>query len=247
MSLRALLVAGTLCALLRGQSGPVQPAQPQPVPTPAAQKALPPGMPPTQLGVETLAESPVVVVARVVHVRQAGVGGELIRLRVLERMRGDAALRDAEVSMLAPAGSLPFGSEQLLFLRPFRGGERMEMVQCLSASEPHYDERLVVVRRTIWLLEVRETERRVDATLDLLIELLGSEKEWTRGYALGELRWMAQQARALFTPERIARLRAAGRVSPRADVRTGVDSVASLLTSAPSRVPSAPDAEHSRP
>ena len=231
MRLRALLLAALLVASARAQ---------KPAPEP-------PPVPPTQLGVETLANSPTVVVARVIAVRPAGVGGELIRVRVLERMRGDASLRDAEVTLLAPAGSLSFGDEDLLFLRPFRSGDRLELVQLVSAHEPHYDERLSVVRRTIWLLEVHDPERRTDATLDLLIELLASDKDWTRGYALEELRWMAQQERPLFTPERIARLKAAGRVSPRSDVRTGVDSVTSLLTSPPARVPDEPATEHSRP
>jgi hypothetical protein len=165
---------------------------------------------------------------------------------VLERMRGDVA-RDAELSVLAPEATLVFGDENLLFLRPWRGGERLEVVQALSSHEPHYDERLSVVRRTIWLLEVRDPQRRIDATLDMLVELLASDKDWTRGYALGELRWMAQQVRWVFTDDRIVRLRAAGRTSPRDDVRTGVESVASLLTSRPARVPDDGATEHSRP
>lgn len=206
-----------------------------------------PALPPTRLGLETLAHSPVVAVTVVIAVRPSGPGTDLVRVRLVERMRGAGLAAGDELSLLVPQGSLRFGSEDLLFLRPWRDGGRHELVQRVSASAPHWEERLSIVRRTLWLLEVSDPQRRVDATLDLLLELLASEREWTRGYALAELRWMAGAQRALFTPERIARVRAAGRVSRLADVRAGVDSVTSLLTSPPARAPSADGTEHPRP
>ena len=208
--------------------------------------ALPP-VPPTQLGLQVLVNAPVVVVARTIEVRGAGPGSELLKVRVLERMRGLGLVRDSELSVLAPQGVLRFGEENLLCLRPWRSGERYEIVQRVGADEAHYDERLAVVRRTIWLLEERDPVRRVDATLDLLLELLGTDKDWSRGYALAELRWMAREQRWFFTPERTARLRAAGRVSPRDDVRSGVDSVAALLRSPVPSGPKAAATEQSRP
>jgi len=208
--------------------------------------ALPP-MPPTQFGLQVLDASPVVIVARTVDVRGIGPGTELLKVRVLERMRGLGIERDAELSVLAPQGLLRFGEENLLCLRPWRGGERYEIVQRVGADEAHYDERLSVVRHTIWLLEERDPVRRTDATLDFLLELLGADKDWSRGYALAELRWMAREQRWFFTPERTARLRAAGRVSPRDDVRSGVDSVAALLRSPVPRGPKAAATEQSRP
>jgi hypothetical protein len=228
---RALAVALLLAAAARAQAPP---------------RDLP-AVPPTQFGLQTLAVSPVVVVARVIAVRDAGPGSELVKVRVLERMRGKDIARDTELSLLAPQGALRFGEENLLFLRPWRSGERYEMVQRVGAHEPHYDQRLAVVRRSVWLIEERDGVRRTDATLDLLLELLGSEKEWTRGYALAELRWMAREQRWVFTPERSARLRAAGRVSPRDDVRSGVDSVAALLSSPVPRGPRDAATEQSRP
>jgi hypothetical protein len=206
-----------------------------------------PAMPPTRLGLETLAHSPVVAVTVVIAVRPSGPGTDLVRVRVVERMRGAGLAAGDELSLLVSQGSLRFGSEDLLFLRPWRDGGRHELVQRVAASVPHWEERLSIVRRTLWLLEVPDPQRRVDATLDLLLELLSSEREWSRGYALAELRWMAGAQRALFTPERVARLRAAGRVSRLPDVRAGVDSVTSLLTSPPARAPSADGTEHSRP
>src|SRR5262249_46752803 len=119
--LRAALLVALLAASAGAQKPPPEP----------------PPVPPTQLGIETPANSPTVVVARVISVRPAGVGGDLVRVRVLERMRGDESLRDAEVTVLSPAGALSFGDEDLLFLRPFRGGDRLELVQVLSAHEPH--------------------------------------------------------------------------------------------------------------
>ncbi len=213
---------------------------------PAAPRELP-AMPPTQLGLQTLAHSPIVAVTVVIAVRPSGPGTDLVRVRLVERMRGAGLSAGDELSLLAPQGALRFGSEDLLFLRPWRDGERHELVQRVAGDAPHWPQRLSIVRRTLWLLEVADAQRRVDATLDLLLELLASDHEWTRGYALAELRWMAAEQRWIFTPERGARLRAAGRVSRRADVRAGVDSVSSLLTSSPARAPSADDTEHSRP
>jgi hypothetical protein len=206
-----------------------------------------PAVPPTQLGLQTLAHSPVVVVARSIAVRPAAQGTDLVTLRVLERMRGDDVPREGELRVLAPQGVMRFGSEDLLFLRPWRGGERLEIVQRVASVEPHFEERLSVVRRTLWLLEERDPQRRADATLDLLVELLASPREWTRGYALAELRWMAQEQRWVFTPGRAARLSAAGRVSPHADVRAGVDSVAAALAPPGSGAPPASRTEQSRP
>ncbi|HEX5009026.1 MAG TPA: hypothetical protein VFY71_01400 [Planctomycetota bacterium] len=208
--------------------------------------ALPP-VPPTQFGLQVLVNSPVVVVARTVEVRGVGPATELLKVRVLERMRGLSIERDAELPVLAPRGLLRFGEENLLCLRPWRGGERYEIVQRVGADEAHYDERLSVVRRSIWLLEERDPMRRTDATLDFLLELLGTDKDWSRGYGLAELRWMAREQRWVFTAERTARLRAAGRASPRDDVRSGVDSVAALLRSPVPSGPQAAATEQSRP
>lgn|GEM_PF-1773507 len=216
----------------------------------AAQTGSPanlPAVPPTQLGLQTLAGSPVVVVARCIAVREAAHGTDVVKVRILERMRGEGVPRDAELLLLAPQGTLRFGSEDLLFLRPWRGGERFEIVQRVASVVPHFEERLSVVRRSVWLLEERDVQRRADATLDLLLELLGSAHEWTRGYALAELRWMALEQRWVFTPERLARLTTVARASPRAEVRAGVDSVAAALASPVGRAPQGATTEHSRP
>lgn len=205
------------------------------------------GMPPTQLGQETLARSPVVAVTRVISVRPGGPGAELVRVRLVERMRGDGLAAGDELALLVPAGTLRFGSEDLLFLRPWRDGGRHELVQRVSAAEPHYEERLAVVRRSMWLIDAPDAQRRADATLDLLLELLAAPREWTRGYAAAELRWMARERRELFTPERLVRLRAAGRVSRHADARAAVDSVASLLSSPDPVAPGPAAPESSRP
>lgn len=212
---RALLVLALLLRLAAAQAVPADPA-----------------LPPTQLGQETLARSPVVAVTRVISVRPGGPGTDLVRVRLLERVRGAGLAAGDELALLVPQGTLRFGSEDLLFLRPWREGGRYELAQRVSAGEPHYEERLAVVRRTVWLVDAPDAQRRADATLDMLLALLASPREWTRGYAAAELRWMARERRELFTPERIARLRAAGRACRHADARAAVDSVASLLSSA---------------
>jgi hypothetical protein len=210
-------------------------------------QAAPPRVPPTRLGVQVLARCPVVVVARTISVRDAGLGASLVHLRVLERMLGPDTRAGDDLPAFSAGQQFQFGDEDLLFLRPYRSAGRYEIVDRVSARDPHYGAKLFIARRNIWLMEIPEDERRIDATLELLLMLLQSADEWTRLHALEELRWMAVEQREVFTLDRTARLRAAGRASARREIAAGVESVASLLTSRAQRAPAGDDKEQSRP
>ena len=238
--LRAALALLLAACAAHGQQAPVPPAvgpagaRPIAPPEPPPPPKTFPRVPPTRLGVETLAKSSLVVVGRTTSVRPVSAGTDLVHVRVLERMRGDGVQVGDDVAVLCTSGQFLFGIEDLLFLRPWRDGPRQELVARVSSVEEHYARGLSLVRRAIFLSEIPELQARTEATLDLLYGLLRDEDEWVRGYALSELRWMAQRQPWIWSAERIGRLRAAGRSNPRAEVAAGVESVASVLSSPPS-------------
>jgi hypothetical protein len=207
----------------------------------------PPGVPPTRLGVQLLANCPVIIVARTIAIREAAIGTELLRVRVVERMLGADTRPGAELSVLTAAGQFLFGSEDLLFLRPYGEGGRFELVERIAISDKHYAAKLTITRRTIWLMEIADAEQRNDAALALLFDLLRSKDEWTRLHALDELTWLATTQHELFTPSRRARLVTAGRVSPHEQVSLRVESVARMLESGDTRLREAAEKEQSRP
>jgi hypothetical protein len=221
------------------------PAMSVPMSLPAMQGRPP--VPPTRLGLQVLARCPAVVVARTISVRDAGLGASLLHLRVRERMLGADIAVDDDLQAFSASQQFRFGDEDLLFLRPYRSAGRYEVVERVSARDPHYAAKLAVARRSIWLMEIDEDERRIDATLEYLLTLLQSADEWSRQHALDELRWMATEQRELFTIDRAARLRAAGRASPRKEIAAGVESVSSLLTSRARGASGGGDKEQSRP
>ncbi len=248
-----MIAAALLAGLLLQAAPQAAPAVAAPAAAPPAVAArdagadAPRGVPPTRLGVQVLARAPVVVVGRVIAVREVGPGADLVRVRVEERMRGDDCRRGDELSILAGSGQFLFGSEDLLFLRPYRTAGRHEIVERVSSTDPHWAGRLSVTRRTIWLLEIADAEERADAALDMLLSQLVSRDDWLRGQALQELEWMAREQRWVFTAERRARLQSAARAVPDRDLRAGVEKVTSLLTSQDGRPPGAPPEEQSRP
>ena len=240
---RRLLAAAVLLLAARPAPGRQQPAaaaEPPAATAPAEPPAPPPPprnfprVPPTRLGVETLARSPLVVVGRTASVRPVSAGTDLVHVRVLERVRGEGVRPGDEVAVLCASGQFLFGVEELLFLRPWRDGPRQELVARVSSLEEHYLRGLSLVRRAVFLSEIPELQARTEATLELLFGLLRDDDDWVRGYALSELRWMAQRQPWIWTVERIGRLRAAGRSNPRPEVAAGVESVASMLSSPPS-------------
>ena len=245
MSAAALLLG----ALLAAASLPVQPLHPPAQQAPRAPATPRPGdpVPPTRLGEEVLSESPVVVVGRVISVREAGLGTVLMHVRILERMRGAACKRGDELQVLTSSDQFLFGSEDLLFLRPYRGAGRYEVVQRINSADPHYAAKLSIARRTIWLTEIRDPDQRADATLDLLLSLLTARDEWQRGHAVEELTWMVREQGWVFTEARRARLESVARGNPDPGVRAGVERVTSLLTSQDGRSSGAPQKEQSRP
>jgi hypothetical protein len=216
-------------------------AQDAPAPEP------PPPVPPTRLGVELLATCPLVVVARAIATRPAAIGTELVRVRVLERMLGAGTRPGDELALLTPDGQFEFGSEDLLFLRPYGEGGRLEVAERIASTDAHYESKLSITRRSIWLMEIADAEQRNDAAFALLFDLLRSKDAWTRRHALDELTWMATASHGLFTGSRRARLLAAGRVSLHEEVSRGVESVARLLESEDDRLREAAEKEQSRP
>jgi hypothetical protein len=218
--------------------------QEAPAPRPPAD---PPAVPPTRLGTELLASCPVVVVARTIAIREAAIGTELLRVRVVERMLGAATRAGEELSLLTAEGQFVFGSEDLLFLRPYGEGGRFEVVQRVASTDKHYAAKLTIARRSIWLMEIADAEQRHEATLALLFDLLRSKDEWSRRHALDELAWMATARHALFTVSRRARLQTAGRVSPHEEVGRGVERVVQILESEDARLREAPEKEQSPP
>ncbi|MHC4846752.1 MAG: hypothetical protein ACYTCU_11420 [Planctomycetota bacterium] len=208
----------------------------QAVPEAKGNEKPPDPFPPSRLGVEWIGPSPVVVVARTISVRDAGLGAALLHVRVIERMRGqDVAVGDS-LAVFTAGDHFAFGSEDLLFLRPFRESGRFEVVQRISVREGQYAAMVSITRRTIWLMEIEDPERRIDATIDLLLGLLRSRDTWTRRYGLEELRWMAEHRHAIFAQDRRERVRTAARASAHQDVKTGVVSVTRALAAKDSRL-----------
>ncbi|MHC5209928.1 MAG: hypothetical protein ACYTG2_04325 [Planctomycetota bacterium] len=206
-----------------------------------------PRVPPTRLGVELLSNCPVVVVARTIATREAAIGTDLLRVRVLERMLGPDTRPGDELSVLSPAGQFLFGSEDLLFLRPYGEGGRFEVAERITITDKHYAAKLTITRRMIWLMEIADVEQRNDATLALLFDLLRSKDEWCRRHALDELAWMATARHSVFTASRRARLLTVGRVSPHEKVSRGVEIVARSLESEDARLREAAQKEQSGP
>jgi len=211
------------------------------------QSARTPAVPPTRLGIQVLARCPVVVVARTISVRDAGLGASLLHVRVLERMLGSEVHAEDDLSIFSASQEFQFADEDLLFLRPYRSAGRYEVVERVSSRDPHYAAKLSYARRSVWLMEIRDAEERTDATLTMLLSLLQSNDDWTALQALDELRWMATEVPDCFTPGRTQRLRAAGRICLRKEVAAGVESVATLLTSRADRAASGRDKGQSRP
>jgi len=214
---------------------------------PEAEAALPEPFPPSRLGVEWLGHSNVVVVARTISVRDAGLGAALLHVRVLERMRGEGVSVGDSLTVFSAGDHFTFGSEDLLFLRPFRASGRYEVVHRVSVREGQYAAMVTITRRTVWLMEIEDVERRIDATIDLLLDLLRSRDAWSRRYGLGELRWMVEHRHAIFTLDRRERVRTAARASAHPEVKTGVVSVTRTLAEQDSRMPHDEGLEQSAP
>jgi len=238
-----LLVWGLLAVLFPGTAAPapvVQTAQQPPRAAEARQPQIPkdlPQVPPTRLGLELLAHSPVVLVVRVSAARAVAAGSDLLTATVLERMRGVEIAVGQEVLVLSAAGQFVPGTEELLFLRPWRGGGRFECVSRVSALQDGYERGLGLVRRSLWLCEIREAAARVEATLEQLLTWMCDRDARVRAYALGELRWMALRQRWVWSAARLERLRLAGRACAWPEVAAGVESVASALSSPASQPP----------
>jgi hypothetical protein len=211
------------------------------------QQSHAPPVPPTRLGIQVLARCPVVVVARTISARDAGLGASLLHVRVLERMLGADVRPDDDLSVFSASQQFSFGDEDLLFLKPYRSAGRYEVVERVSSRDPHYEAKLSYARRCAWLMEIRDDEERTDATLTLLLSLLQSRDDWTAREALDELQWMANALPDCFTPARTARLRAAGRTCLRKEIAEGVENVATVITSRADRAAASRDKGQSRP
>jgi len=180
-------------------------------------------VPPTRMGVELLATCPLVVVGRTVSSRAAGPGIELLHVSIVERVVGTAFQPGDILAVLSPERQFAFGSEDLLFLKPWRGDERYEVALRVASTEPRFEAKLALTRRMAWLMEIPEEQPRIEATLSLVLEQLRSADEWTRSQGLEELRWMTERQPALFTATRRARLLSAGRVTDDPRVVAGIE------------------------
>ncbi len=191
--------------------------------------------PSTRLGEELLARCPVVVVARVISVRRAGLSAQLLSLRVVERMLGPDAAPDSVLSVFAPPSELAFGHELLAFLEPQGDAGRFRLVFQVPSSDAHYEAKLALTRRQVWLLEEPDPERRIDLTFLLLFRSLASADPWVRGHALEELQSLATRHPALFTDARRQGLKAVVAGLQDEAVLAGVERVAALLRAAEAR------------
>ena len=220
-----------LAALLQTQRGPPP--------------ATPP-VPPTRMGVELLSACPLVVVGRTVSARAAGPGVELLHISIVERILGAAVQTGDVLTVLSPTGQFAFGSEDLLFLKPFRGDERFEVALRVAATDPQFEAKLATTRRNVWLMEIKDEQQRIEATLSLVLEQLRSADEWTRSQGLEELRWMTERLPGIFTASRRARLVSAGRVTTDAKVVAGVEAALRRLRATDDGLRAEPPKEQSR-
>ena len=131
--------------------------------------------------------------------------------------------------MLSPEGQFPFGSEDLLFLKPWRGEERYEVAQRVAATDPKFELKLALTRRMVWLMEIPDEQQRIDATLSLLVSQLRSTDDWTRAQGLDELNWMVERLPGLFTTARRTRIVSAGRAGAVPEVVAGITAAMSRL------------------
>lgn len=181
-----------------------------------------PAVPPTRMGLELLASCPLVIVGRTIAARAAGPGTELLHVSVVERLLGSTYQLGDVLSVLSPAGQFPFGSEDLLFLKPWRGDERFEVARRVAATDPKFEAKLALTRRMVWLMEIPDEQQRIDATLSMVLGQLRSTDDWTRSQGLDELSWMTERLPGLFTATRRARIVSAGRVGTDPQVAAGI-------------------------
>jgi len=207
----------------------------------------PPPVPPTRMGVELLRSCPLVVVARTISAQAAGPGVELLHVTLVERLLGAGFEPGDELSVLSPAGQFPFGSEDLLFLRPWRGDQRFEIASRVAATDPKFEAKLALTRRTVWLMEIPDEQQRIDATLSMVLSEVNSSDDWARSQGLAELRWMTDHLPALFTASRRARVATAGRVAADPKVAADIDAVLRRLHATDSGLRQTPPKEQSRP
>ena len=204
-------------------------------------------VPPTRMGMELLANCPLVAVGRTVSARPAGPGIELLHVSIVERVLGASVQPGDLIAVLSPAGQFAFGSEDLLFLKPWRGEERYEVALRVASTEPRFEAKLALTRRMVWLMEIVDEQARIEATLSLVLEQLRSADAWTRSQGLEELRWMTERLPALFTAARRARLVSAGRVSDDPQVVAGIDAALSRLHATDAGLRGSAPKEQSRP
>lgn len=192
----------------------------------ASSNASPPAprVPPTRMGVELLATCPLVIVGRTIAAKPAGPGIELLHIRIIERLVGPGREPGEVVTVLSPVGQFPFGSQDLLFLKPWRGDERFEVARRIDGSEPNFEAKLALTRRMVWLMEIVDDQARIDATLSLVLGQLAGNDAWSRSQGLDELRWMSERLPGMFTASRRGRLIALGRISTDPRVVEAVES-----------------------
>ena len=236
-----ILCALALLAVL-GQAEPVpMPATPARPPTgvvvvksPAGARddAAVPVLPPTRMGQELLSLDPLVVLVRTLRVTPYGLGNAVVRVQVEESLLPADDTPGRELLVLAYDGHFLPGSRDLLHLEPFRGGSRYRVIERVDGRDRDFAAKLAVTRATIALLALHERGAVDAACFELLRHWLLANDAWTRGYALGELRYLATSRRDLFTPERLAALAATAAASPAPVVAQGVALVTRIAQAA---------------
>lgn len=206
-----------------------------------------PGRPPTRLTTELLRNEPLVVLTRTEGASVAGPGVAVVRVRVERQLYGPPVVPGQTLVVFAYPGHFQPGSRQLVYLEPFRGGQRYRPIQLVDARDPDWRGKLTVTEALLAVAAEPAAGRRDAATVDLLLAWLGHSEAWMRAFALGEWRWIAAQRPDVLTPSRLARLTAAGARSPDESVRRGVLSVAKAAAEQPSALPAPAQQESSRP
>jgi len=203
---------------------------------PSAPADLP--FPPTRMGLELLSQQPVVAEVETVKVTPFGIGTAVVRMKVLTPLHPDVQAEGREFTVFAYEGHFAEGSQDLVYLLPFRRGGRWRVLQRVDSRDADYRAKLAMTRATIALLAEHDAQRQAESTYRLLANSLRSRDGWTRRYALSELRFMAARRNDLFTAERRAALATLGEASPYPEVGAGVVTVTAIAESASRSVPS---------
>jgi hypothetical protein len=147
-----------------------------------------------------LARADVVGEATAVTVTSLGHGIEVVRVDFTRVLKGGDAETGAPRSavVLAAPGDFTAGSEYLLFLDRFRGGERFTWIERLARGERDYDAKVKVLTQFIEIEAIADAAARSRKLRDVLIDNLDDRELFVKWNALRELTGLAERQPALF-------------------------------------------------